>query len=465
MMNSPDSEIEFKGAFAADMLSGVQRDAVNEKPETKLPIVAPKFRVKDCSGDFMMSTPVLSQGSVRDKLIPDNRDKKQMLSSRYERDVGDSGVGITQCSTMVGEMQIADRDERRPDDKTHGAVNDGRQAVAFADMQFADMTHVELQRRNGDGNRQFPMRDNVMLSRSPRPYPGCEMGKPLIRPNEYDGSSPWNDYLVQFEMIADLNAWDDNLCALYLAASLRGSAQAILGDLDGSRRRDYRALVAALGRRFGSGNQSELFRAILKNKTRKTDETLQQMAQDIRRLTKQAYPDASYEMLEALSKDHFIDALLDSDTRWRVYQSRPQSLDDAVVVAVELEAFLKAEKRTTLRRGVHAVQTNPEFLNTSKMLGNDDKMQTQILQMSKELGETLRKGFNDLRAELKEKQGKRANTGENDKNQGGRRHREHRKSSEIGPCWNCDGMGHIRRNCPEPLREVNDRATRQGNSL
>lgn len=49
-------------------------------------------------------------------------------------------------------------------------------------------------------------------------------------------------------------------------------------------------------------------------------------------------------MVETLAKD-FIDALQDTYIKWKVYQFRPTSLSDAVVVAMELGAFHLAEKK------------------------------------------------------------------------------------------------------------------------
>ena len=51
------------------------------------------------------------------------------------------------------------------------------------------------------------------------------------RPAEYDGRSSWLDYQCQFELIAELNEWNDNIKAMQLASSLRGDAQSILSDL------------------------------------------------------------------------------------------------------------------------------------------------------------------------------------------------------------------------------------------
>lgn len=41
----------------------------------------------------------------------------------------------------------------------------------------------------------------------------------------------------------------------------------------------------------------------------------------------------------------FTDALFDSDMRIRIKQSRPKTLNDAVSPAVELEAYIKSDRR------------------------------------------------------------------------------------------------------------------------
>ena len=61
--------------------------------------------------------------------------------------------------------------------------------------------------------------------------------------------------------------------------------------------------------------------------------------QTTRRLTRQAYPEATQATQETLARDHFIDALPDADVRWGIQQTRPKSLKDALTTAVELEAF------------------------------------------------------------------------------------------------------------------------------
>ena len=68
----------------------------------------------------------------------------------------------------------------------------------------------------------------------------------------------------------------------------------------------------------------------LRNRTRKREESLAELMKDVERLARLAYPDAAPAMLELLAKDHFIDSLTDEDTKWKIRQSRPDSLQQAL---------------------------------------------------------------------------------------------------------------------------------------
>ena len=52
------------------------------------------------------------------------------------------------------------------------------------------------------------------------------LAKSLIMPSPYDGKTSWDDYQVQFQLIAELNgwAWGTSTMATHLAASLSGCA-------------------------------------------------------------------------------------------------------------------------------------------------------------------------------------------------------------------------------------------------
>jgi hypothetical protein len=101
--------------------------------------------------------------------------------------------------------------------------------------------------------------------------------------------------------------------------------------------------VKALEERFAPPNQTELYRVQLTERRQKPAESLPELGQAIRRLVNLAYPTVPENVRDTLAKQHFIEALADSETRIRIKQSRPQNLNDAIRLAVELETFNGAE--------------------------------------------------------------------------------------------------------------------------
>jgi hypothetical protein len=176
------------------------------------------------------------------------------------------------------------------------------------------------------------------------PLTSQQSGRPK-RPATYDGKSNWPDYLVHFELTAEMNRWDDISKAMELATSLRDAAQSVLVDLDPQQRRSYEVLVSALESRFGPGRQTELYRAQLKYRLRKKHEPINELAQDVKRLVRLAYPTAPVEVRDQLTRDSLLDALNDSELEWAVYQVKPKTVDDAIQLSIEYEAFQDSHKR------------------------------------------------------------------------------------------------------------------------
>ena len=78
----------------------------------------------------------------------------------------------------------------------------------------------------------------------------------------------------------------------------------------------------------------------LKTRLRCEKETLSELAQDVNRLVRLAYPSATVDVREQLSKDYFIDALNDHELEWAVLRGKPESVDNALKLALEYESFL-----------------------------------------------------------------------------------------------------------------------------
>ncbi len=217
----------------------------------------------------------------------------------------------------------------------------------------------------------------------------------------YDGKSSFADYQVQFELVAELNQWSAHEMGLELATNLRGPAQAVLSDLEPGQRYIYSVLVKALMARFEPEDQAELYRAQLRNRYRKPKEDLNTLSAEIKRLVRKAYPKAGLETKEKLARDSFIDSLNDAPMELAVHQGHGSTLEAAVRMAIEYEAFCEGRKnRHSMRGNVRA----------QKLEAGNASISEQSEKVSSESGE---------------------------------------KKTKKGLCFSCKKPGHWKRECPE----------------
>ena len=229
-----------------------------------------------------------------------------------------------------------------------------------------------------------------------------------------------------------MNRWSNSAKAAYLAISLRGPAVTVLTNLPPERRQDYEALTTALATRFGVTHQTELHRMRLKARTRRRDESLSELAEDIEHLVRLAYPEAADSMVEVLAKDQFVDALPEEDMRVRIRQNKPATLRDALAMALELESYQLASKQKA--RFVREAQ-----------LEEGQPLQQQQEQMAdrrtRDTGDVLQQLVEALRCARKEPgRPRRTSSSRKEGNQSSR-------NNLI--CWECKERGHRRRECPK----------------
>ena len=256
--------------------------------------------------------------------------------------------------------------------------------------------------------------------------------KPVQRAPPYDGRSTWEAYRTQFEMLARVNNWNEMEKATYLAVSLKGPALTVLSNIPHDNLYNYSSLITALEARFGSAHQAELHRIKLKNRTRKREESLAELAEEVERLARLAYPEAPSEMLELLAKDQFIDALADGDMRLRTRQSHPKSLREALQTALELEAFqLANQQRTKPVRGAAVEEKEEETPATVK-----DVKQVSCEDIKHCFQECLEDCFRRNGSQQQRRQRR---------SPGGVLRRRVIK----GNCWSCGKPGHMQQDCTE----------------
>jgi hypothetical protein len=223
--------------------------------------------------------------------------------------------------------------------------------------------------------------------------------------------------------------------------SLRGNALGVLGNLPEGKKLEYGELVKVLEERFAPPSQTELYRVQMKERRQKTGETLPELGQAIRRLANLAYPTASSDIRESLSKDQFVDALVDSEMRFRITQSRPGNLNEAIKLAVELEAYNRAEHKTrhlqaTLAETGEDANSLPAML--TKLTEKVDKLQKDVDEMKGPKTSSWSRDFNRDSSV-----------------------RGHGKTKDK-KCSYCHKPGHLRRDCLL-LKKANSKRTDKPN--
>jgi len=135
----------------------------------------------------------------------------------------------------------------------------------------------------------------------------------------------------------------------------------------------YKQLVTRLRSRFGSADMEEHYRVDLQCRRRKNNETLKELAQDIRRLMILSYPGDQTPISENLAKEHFIIALEDPELELKIRERKPRTLDSALKVAQRFEVFQNAVKPRK-QRMLRQVIVSDEEIQVTKVEQTVDKV-------------------------------------------------------------------------------------------
>ncbi|ESN94407.1 hypothetical protein HELRODRAFT_164242 [Helobdella robusta] len=157
----------------------------------------------------------------------------------------------------------------------------------------------------------------------------------------------------ELKQIKEHNCWNGKERATALILALRGSAAEVLQTIPAENHFNYEVLISALDLRYGEEHMKQIYRSQLRNRTQRSGESIQQLAQDIERLTLLSYPTSDTEHRDETALDTFIKALRDSELKQSLLLSDKRKLKDAVAHSLTFESAKQASKSDVRLRQVH----------------------------------------------------------------------------------------------------------------
>ena len=238
-----------------------------------------------------------------------------------------------------------------------------------------------------------------------------------VKPRKFDeDTEDFEEWLDHFNAVASVNRWsEEDQCAI-LKAYLPPRTLTLFKELRPEIRAttDFFILSTALCNKVTPPEKLEVYKSEFKVRTKKPSENLDEFGRSLRKLARKAYPNLNDQVRDELAKDQFILMLPSSQLRIAVRQGRPETLDVAIRLAIEMESYREVEKANVIRnieeQNVNQVSTTPTLAEMMKQ--NQDVLKELINSMQR---------FQSVR----------------------------RGEKRPLKCWKCGVIGHIKRNCPK----------------
>ena len=228
------------------------------------------------------------------------------------------------------EKSKQDSPSRRRTLQTSTPYNEQRTSTLWENRNSPPRRSISCDRRGG---ATTPWREEV----NPREKVFYES----LLPNEYSGETDFDEYYLQFDAVAQTLGWDEQRKAAVLFAKLTGKALTCATKCPD---RQYQTIIQKLRARF-SPKDEEMFVQKLEAYRKKTDQTWEDLSQEIENLTVKAYIGMPPVYRDKMAARSFVEAIEDPEIRRKLRAKHPQSLDSAVSAVRLIESDIQRENK------------------------------------------------------------------------------------------------------------------------
>jgi len=202
-----------------------------------------------------------------------------------------------------------------------------------------------------------------------------------IEARRYNGKESVVDYLRQFELTANRNEWGDTDKASALLCALDGSARSILSEIDKEDENNYDLIKELLLKRFGPTLHTEVHEQALRDLKLARGQPIRELATEVTRLAKLAYPDFEKSARGRLATDALINAICDKDAIFYIKDKNPTSIDEVCALYERYRVLTGSSTALAPRKAVTVNGVKPE----------DSALQNTVSSRNNELLDSLLK--------------------------------------------------------------------------